>query len=275
MNHLQPIETLHLFVPLEAKLLELLKSLSPADWQRMALPQWTVKDVAAHLLDSSLRRLSIVRDGYSGEAFTGTSSSELVTFLNRLNADWVRAFRRISPQVLIVMLAEFSEELVNYLNSLDPNATAAFSVSWAGESTSANWFDIAREYTERCFHQQQIRDAVNRPGIMSRELYAPVLATFMRALPNVYRNVESPVGTTWRIEITGDAGGTWFLTRHSNWELSPDHSGQISARATIADKVAWKLFTKGLDQNGFEEHVKLEGDMALAGHLANALAVVA
>src|SRR5688572_32295034 len=44
-------------------------------------------------------------------------------------------------------------------------------------------FDTAREFTERWHHQQQIRLATNRPGIMTRELYYPVLDCFMRALP--------------------------------------------------------------------------------------------
>ena len=63
-----------------------------------------------------------------------------------------------------------------------------FPVSWAGEQESANWFDIAREFTERWHHQQQIRLAVEKPGIMTREFYYPVLDCFMRALPYSYRD---------------------------------------------------------------------------------------
>ena len=55
-----------------------------------------------------------------------------------------------------------------------------FPVSWAGEEESANWFDTAREFTERWHHQQQIRLAVDKPGIMTREFYFPVLDCFMR-----------------------------------------------------------------------------------------------
>jgi hypothetical protein len=47
--------------------------------------------------------------------------------------------------------------------SLDPLAPAAFAVSWAGEETSSNWFDTARELTERWHHQQQIRLATIGP----------------------------------------------------------------------------------------------------------------
>src|SRR6185436_5803192 len=65
---LKPIFTAHLFGKLEDKLLELLRSLSPEDWEKQTVaPKWKVKDVAAHLLDTQLRKLSICRDGYIAE----------------------------------------------------------------------------------------------------------------------------------------------------------------------------------------------------------------
>ena len=83
-----PIVTLPLFPALDRLLLELLRSLTPADWQRPTLArQWTVKDVAAHLLDGNLRTLSMLRDGHFGPAPADTSYVGLVVHLNRLNAD--------------------------------------------------------------------------------------------------------------------------------------------------------------------------------------------
>src|SRR5262249_9675682 len=150
---------------------------------------WKVKDVAAHLLDTQLRKLSIVRDGYSAEVPDFRKPNGLVDFVNRLNAEGVALYRRLSPPVLIDLMALASRQMIAYHQSLDPHADAVFSVSWAGESRSKNWFDTARELTERWIHQQQIRVAVDRPGLMSRELFFPVLDTFMRALPFVFRNV--------------------------------------------------------------------------------------
>jgi uncharacterized protein (TIGR03083 family) len=83
-----PINTLPLFSVLDEKLLALLRSLTPADWQRPTLArQWTVKDVAAHLLDGNLRTLAMLRDGYFGEAPDDVGYDGLVAYLNRLNAD--------------------------------------------------------------------------------------------------------------------------------------------------------------------------------------------
>ena len=174
----------------------MLRSLTAEDWERQTVsPRWKVKDVAAHLLDTQLRKLSLARDGYAAEIPVIQSTADLAAFINRLNDEGVRIYRRLSPAVLIAMMELASNQSAEYHQSLDPYAPAMFSVSWAGEQQSLNWFDTARELTERWHHQQQIRLAVNRPGIMTREFYYPVLDCFMRALPFAYRDVPAQPGS--------------------------------------------------------------------------------
>jgi uncharacterized protein (TIGR03083 family) len=270
----QQIPVLQLFPKLERKLITLLRSLTQQQWSQQALPQWTVKDIAAHLLDGNLRRLSMGRDGFWGEDFQGSSHAELITFLNNLNADWVRALRRLSPGVLIELLEFTSPKVSKYFASLDPDAPATFPVAWAGHSTSPNWFDIAREYTERWHHQQQIRDAVGQPGIMTREFYAPVLSTFMYAFPPAYSSVPAPDGTTVLIRINGRSGGQWFLTRHTDWHLSEGPHTDVNTEIIIPEAIAWKLFTKALPEGDIARYVKVKGDKGLAEPLTRVLAVM-
>src|SRR5919201_3276178 len=99
---LGPIFTAHLFDELECKLLELLRSLSPADWEKQTVSaKWKVKDVAAHLLDTQLRKISVCRDGYVAEAPNLSADDGLLDFINQLNAGGVGIYRRLSPQLLI------------------------------------------------------------------------------------------------------------------------------------------------------------------------------
>ncbi len=66
---MRPILTAHLLPVIEARLIELLRSLRPDEWEIQTIaPAWKVKDVAAHLLDTQLRKLSLVRDGYAAGA---------------------------------------------------------------------------------------------------------------------------------------------------------------------------------------------------------------
>jgi uncharacterized protein (TIGR03083 family) len=273
-----PIHVLPLFPVLDQCLTELLRSLSPADWQRPTLARkWTVKDVAAHLLDGNLRSLSMLRDGYFGEAPDDPDSYDgLLTFLNRLNADWVRAARRLSPAILIELLAQSGAEYTAFLAMLDPAAPAAFAVAWAGETESANWFHIAREYTEKWHHQQQIHAAVGRPGLLTEELLGPVIETFMRGLPHAYRNVAAPVGTVVRVRLE-EMRGEWQLVKASAaWQLRPlDARALPAAEVTLRPDTAWRLFTKALSPVEARAQVRLAGSERLGEAALRLVAVMA
>jgi uncharacterized protein (TIGR03083 family) len=278
MPQLGPIFVVDLFPKLDSKLIELLRSLAAGDWERQTIaPLWRVKDVAAHLLDTNLRQLSIVRDRFFGEKPENADSWDgQVAFLNRLNADWVKAFKRVSPPVLIELLEYTGKEVNQMYRGLDPYAEAVLPVAWAGEERSLNWFAMAREYTERWHHQQQIRLAVDNPGIMERELYFPVLDTFMRALPFRYQNVDADEGALIRFRITGDAGGWWFLVRRDGrWELVSEPAGRLASEVEISQDIAWRIFTKGIAKEVARAQITVMGDCNLGLHILNVIAVMA
>jgi hypothetical protein len=97
LRPVEPIDTVALFPALHAELLTLLRRLEPRDWftPTAAMP-WTVKDMAAHLLDTDMRRLASQRDHFrppAGEPAPATYA-ELVALIDRLNAEWVTAAQR-------------------------------------------------------------------------------------------------------------------------------------------------------------------------------------
>jgi hypothetical protein len=192
----------------------LLKSLEKGDCQKPTIARfWNVKQVAAHILDGNIRALSIQRDQYNAEQPPAIDAyQQLVGWLNQLNADWIKAFNRVSPQVLIALLQATGPEVNHYFSSLPLNEKAIFPVAWAGEAESFNRLHIAREYTERWLHQQQIRDALERPGIMISKFFYPFIHTFMQGdLPKAYQEVIAETDTHITIEVTGGIGGVWHL----------------------------------------------------------------
>jgi len=280
MTPIAPIFTAHLFPTLDRLLEEVLRSLAPEDWERPTLaPLWRVKDLAAHLLDGNLRALSMLRDGYFGEKAPEIHSyADLVQFLNQLNADWVRAFRRVSPAVLVDWLVESGKSFQTLVAALPPFDQAAFSVAWAGEETSLNWFHIAREYTEKWHHQQQIRQAVGQElPLYASDLYQPYLATSMRALPHHYSRIEAEEGSLIEVTVPGDSGGTWCLqkgkTAWSLWEGSPVRPPQC--QILLPPSLAWRLFTKGIDRQEAAAQVSIAGNHAWGEHILTMLAVMA
>lgn len=274
-----PIDVRPLFPELRRSLLDLLGGLSAPDWSReTACEGWTVKDIVAHLLDGSLRRLSAQRDGYQmpirGEI--GQDFSGLVAYLNRLNAEWVNAARRISPELLVQLTGWVEDQFCQFFAAVDPDRPAFYGVSWAGEEESLQWFDTAREYTEKWHHQQHIRDAVGAQGLYEKEIYRPVLDTFLRALPHTYRDLDVDPGTGVNIHIPGEAGGSWALVRAgAQWQLFVGALETSAASIEISERAAWKLFTRGLDQNQSLEAVQIIGNRALGVRIIDMVAIMA
>jgi uncharacterized protein (TIGR03083 family) len=275
-TRIEPILCAHLLRRVDEKLIELLLSLSANEWEAQTVaPRWKVREVAAHLLDTVLRKLSLVRDAWSVENVKIQSPQDVATLVNRLNEEGVTVYGRLSPPVLIDMMKMACKQSADFHESLDPFAPAAFAVSWAGEATSLNWFDTARELTERWHHQQQIRVATNRPGIMTPELYHPVLYCFLRGLPHLYRDKEAPTGTVVLVEIAGDCGGQWFLSRQSDrWALTKASVADPAARVTIPQDIAWRVFTKGIDRDLARTQIETRGDQQLANAVLELTAIV-
>jgi uncharacterized protein (TIGR03083 family) len=272
----QPILCAPIIRQIDQYLIDLLASLDPADWELPTIaPEWSVRDVAAHLLDTALRKLSMGRDQCHVERVDIRSHQDVIELVNRLNREGVTVYRRLSPPVLIALMQWACAQAAYYYESLDPFATAAIGVSWAGEMTSLVWFDVARELTERWHHQQQIRLSTNRPGIMLPPLYHPVLDTFLRGLPHAYRDVAAPGGTALLVEVSGDCGGLWCLRRsNGDWLFASELPPIITAHVSIPQAIAWRIFTKGIDRASARAQLTIQGDVPLAEHILELIAIV-
>src|SRR5215831_8411481 len=134
------VDTRPLFRPLCAEIVTLFRTLTDDDWSRPTVAgTWRVRDVAAHLTDTALRRLSFHRDGLVADGRPPTSEADLVALINELNASWVQCATRLSPRVLTDLYAAVSTPLADCMESLDLHSVARFAVSWAGQIESPQW----------------------------------------------------------------------------------------------------------------------------------------
>lgn len=271
-----PVIVIDLFAPERQALLDLLRELSDDDWRRpTACDGWSVHDVALHMLGGDLGNISRRRDEHRPGASEVQGWEDLVAFLNGWNQSWVETARRISPRVVIDLLDVSGSQLFDYFATLDPDAMGA-PVSWAGLQPAPVWLDIAREYTERWLHQQHIRDAVVRPGQTEPHFLAPALATFARALPHAYRDIEAPAGAHVRVVVEGEAGSRWSLVRQdARWWLTTEADQSAEATISIAQDTLWRLLTKGIARNEALRRARLEGDSSLAQPFFDAVAIIA
>ena len=270
----EPILVVDLF-PLErAALLDLLESLDAAAWERETVcTGWAVHDIAAHLVGDDLGLVSRARDAYRPAR---CDHEDLVAFINRQNAEWVQATRRLSPRVLRTLLEVGGRETQRHFESLDPLAMGG-PVSWAsGDERAPIWLDVARELTERWHHQQQIRDAVGASPLADPRILRPVLATFARAIPWTFRAVDCPQETAVTLLVSGDSGNAWSIVREGDaWRLYVGRPASTNADVELTQDDFWRLVTKGITPAIAETRGRLSGDLELARHLLTTVAIVA
>jgi uncharacterized protein (TIGR03083 family) len=279
LTPMQPTPTVHLFPGLSTALLTILQRLAPGDWSLpTACPGWSVKDVTAHLLGGNLGRLSFQRDRLQrkGAVQAMITNADLVAWIDQQNAAWIIAAQRISAPVLMDFLAMTDRQVYEFFNGLDMEERSGVPVAWAGETRSANWFDIGREYTEKWFHQQHIREAVGVEGLVEQQWLFPVIELCLRALPFTYQTVEAAEGTSITVRITGEAGGVWSLVRHDqSWSLYAGEDAAAVTSVQFSDDTAWRLFSKGLDREALAQRIEIQGNRELGAKIFDLVAIMA
>lgn len=262
---MKPRYVADLFAPLHRELIALLRGLTPEQWELPTVAgAWRVRDVAAHLLDGMLRKLSRTSADRPLNSY-----EEIVAFLNDLNATGVAYWRRTSPAVLTDLLERAGETVAMEVEQLDPHATARISVAWAGEDRSENWMDTGREYTEWWHHQTQIRDAVGAPPLFVARWLAPLLDFSVRALPHAYASTEADEGTAVSVAIDGEA---WTVVREGErWALYEGAPETPSAKVRLDADTAWRIFYNA--PRG-RSAVVVEGDVLLAEPLLRTRSVM-
>jgi hypothetical protein len=258
------------------RLLELLRSFTAEDWQKPTVhPDRNVKDLSAHLLQTTLNRVSRDRDGYTVPSEPIAGIADLIALIQRENREFMTAMRWVSPRILIELLAIYDREMVVGFESLDPDGPG-IGVAWAGEAVSRNWFDIARMYTEKWHHQQQIRDATGRRPLYESELLTPVLETFARGLPFAFHSRPARDGTRVSVAVTGAVTLHWTLRRiDGRWSLWSGPDANAETFVSIPADVAWRAWTKGLRPDEARARMEIRGNEAMAWRLASFVAIMA
>ena len=278
LTPLPVVDTRSFFRPVSSALVAILRGLQPGDWERPTLAgTWTVRDITAHLVDVTFRRVSFQRDRLvpPPPPFAIQSERDFVRFINGLNHEWVCVTRRFSPQVLTELFDLASTDLARLVESQPLDALSLFGVSWAGEETSEGWFDIGREFTELWHHQMQIRLAVGAAAVDDPRYLKAILDLSLRALPHVYRDVTAAEGATLVVQADGPSGGVWTLRRDAQrWTLWGGRPERADADVRLSADAAWKLLYNALPEAAAARALTVEGDAALAAPLVGARSIV-
>lgn len=260
---------------MRAELLRVLSGLDDAQWNLpTACADWSVRDVALHLIGDDVGLLSNLRDG-DGQYGAMTEFTDLVAYINKRNAVWVEATRRVSRRLLLSVLAITGEMWAEYAQSVDPDAPGG-PIGWTGNAHDPMELHLARELTEYWMHHQHICEAVGVTSLKDDTYLRAVLGTFVHCLPRTYGEVVAPVETLVKVVITGDGGGAWYLIREGDrWRMYADSDLHPAATVRLSSDSAWRLFTKGLTDADIRARIAIDGDEALGQVFCGAVAILA
>ena len=74
----------------------------------------------------------------------------------------------------------------------------------------------------------------------------------------------------------GENDKNWFLKWQDNkWDLLTESSEKVNCEVIIPDKIAWRIFTKGLKKEVALAQCKISGNQKLGEHIFSMLAVMA
>ena len=187
-----PVDLRPLMRTVRGRLDELVADLDDADWRRATVcPGWDVADLVAHVIGDDLGRLSRTHDGAAGPPWR--PGEDLPAYLDRINDEWVVAFRRLSPAVLASLLGAGGVEVLDLWDDVIEVDDLTGAVSWAGLSEGVGWMDHARDTTEYWIHEQHLREATGRP-LLDPDEVGTVVDVLARGLPHALSAVDAPDG---------------------------------------------------------------------------------
>lgn len=280
MTTFTPTDLRPLFPRERAELLDVLRALRPEEWQLPTVcAGWSIHDIALHLLNGDLRFIAARRDGYQSSHGPTVQPPygrvEVTALVDEINNRWIAGARWMSPRQVMDQLERSGIEYAETLATIDMNA-AGIPVDWIQPGPAPAWMDIAREFTERWIHQQQIRDAAGCRLLNDRWALYPVFDTFMLALPNALREVDVPIGATVRLTIRGESGCTWIVHKTGDgWEFGGDRGTQPHATVALDQDTAWRLYTKGIAREDAFPRIERAGDPTAIEALIGMVTVLA
>lgn len=257
------------------RLLELLGAFSPADWLKPTpCPEWNVLELCAHLVGVDLSSLSRNRDHHHGTVPPkGASEAEFIAWIDTLQMEWVESARRLSPRMVIDLLAWSALQLVEMFEREDPAARVAH-VSWAGSDPQPAWLNQVRELSEYWIHRQQLLQALGLSADLRPDLVGPILEGLKWAYPFRLAEVPGASGDTVEMAIRGLYAVTWRLVAtDSGWDFSDEPRVRVVAHLSMTTDQAWRLLSNNLPGDE-QARLQVSGDPGVLDVMLRTRAII-
>ena len=138
---------------------ELLGELSDDEWMALSpLPGWSVQDNVSHIVGTEAMLLGQPNP----DEIDRKTNPHVKNDIGAFNEAWVKSLRSLSPNEMLSRFREVTDARLAVLDQMSDDEWNAESFTPAGKDTYGRFMQI-RAY-DCWLHEQDVRDAVGRPG---------------------------------------------------------------------------------------------------------------
>ncbi len=182
---------------------KLIAGLDRDDWHKpTALTGWDVQANVAHIIGTEAMLLGEPAPAVDVDV---ASLTHVRNDVGSFNEAWVVALAGVSPEEMVDGFRRRAAARTEALGGVTPEQWAAEGFTPAGQDSHGRFMRIRA--MDIWMHEQDIRDAVGRPGHESGPVVELVLDELVTALGYVVgKKAGAPDGSSVTFELTGDSG---------------------------------------------------------------------
>ena len=249
-----------------ASLSDVLGELSEDEWQRPSpLPGWSVQDNVAHILGTEAM---LAGEPGPDVEIDREANAHVRNDIGAFNEQWVASLRADPPGEVLARFRELTRMRLDALDQMSDDEWNAESFTPAGKDTYGRFMQI-RAF-DCWLHEQDIRDAVGRPGHESGVAVDVVLDEMATALGFVVgKKAGAAAGQSVTFALT-DSGA---VVRELHVEVGERAAvvPALSAPATVVLTMPVGVMTRRcagrVGPDDLLDQVVIDGDLALAAKI--------
>lgn len=248
---------------------ELLATLTPDQWAvQTVLPGWDVQANVSHIIGTEAMFLNEPAPVVDlDESVTGHVRNEI----GKLNEIWVQGLASWTPEEVLAKFDDFTKRRLEALRAMTQTDWDAESMTPAGKSTYGRFVQI--RVFDCWFHEQDIREAVGRPGHLAGPAVAVTLDEVSTALGFVVgKKAKVPEGSTVSFELTGSSGRVINVAVGERAQVVESLHGPATVQISMPAVAFTRLCGGRAAVSVYADQITISGDEALGQQILAALA---
>ncbi len=245
---------------------DLLDSLSDDDWARPSpLPGWSVQDNVAHIIGTE----AMLSGGQVPDVVVDREQvGHVRNDIGEMNERWIESLRGVAPAEVRHRFAETTSARLATLEAMSQDDWDAESFTPAGKDTYGRFMQI--RVFDCWLHEQDMRDAVGRPGHewgLAVEVTLDEMATALGFVVGKKAGATTGQSVTFALTDGGAVVRSMHVLVGERAAVVPELDGQATVTLTMPVGVMTRRSAGRVASDALLDQVQIEGDAELASRI--------